>query len=155
MDLPQPDDLTSLVLRTDFSSEAAWETLQAAINNSGDYRNATFFSDSSFTDVSVQALVDADAAADDDDKLCHVFLAGATTMTGEEHPLLAVDLYDEPGRTFRVPPLWTFTYFGSGDDHVTWSRRQQYPKSKEVEVGSPVALAFEGLDARHGTLDSS
>ncbi|MFE4825131.1 DUF6924 domain-containing protein [Streptomyces sp. NPDC056704] len=105
MDLPQPDDLTSLVLRTDFSSEAAWEMVQAAIDGSG-YRNATFVSDSSFTDVSVQALVDADAAADDDDKLCYAFLADATTMTGEEHPLLAVDLYDEPGRTFRVPPRW-------------------------------------------------
>ncbi|MET8027614.1 DUF6924 domain-containing protein [Streptomyces avermitilis] len=106
MHLPQPDDLTSLVLRTDFSSEAAWETVQTAIDGSGDYRNATFVSDSSFTDVSVQTLVDADAAADDDDKLCYVFLADATTMTGEEHPLLAVDLYDEPGRTFRVPPRW-------------------------------------------------
>ncbi|MEU6611973.1 hypothetical protein ABZ922_44480 [Streptomyces shenzhenensis] len=106
MDLPQPDDLTSLVLRTDFSSEAAWETLQAAIDGSGNYRNATFVSDSSFTDVSVQALVDADAAADDDDKLCYVFLADATTMTADEHPLLAVDLYAEPGRTFRVPPRW-------------------------------------------------
>ncbi|KUJ42164.1 hypothetical protein ACZ90_67755 [Streptomyces albus subsp. albus] len=106
MYLPQPDDLTSLVLRTDFSSEAAWETLQAAINGSGDYRNATFVSDSSFTDVSVQALVDADAAADDDNKLCYLFLADATTMTGAEHLLLAVDLYAEPGRTFRVPPRW-------------------------------------------------
>lgn len=24
-------------------------------------------------------------------------------MTDEEHPLLAVDLYTEPGRTFRLP----------------------------------------------------
>ncbi|KFG03821.1 MULTISPECIES: DUF6924 domain-containing protein [Streptomyces] len=106
MQLPQPDDLTSLVLRTDFSSETAWETVQAAIDSSDDHRDATFVSDSSFTDVSVQALVDADAAADDESKLCYVFLADATTMTGEEHPLLAVDLYDEPGRTFRVPPRW-------------------------------------------------
>ncbi|MEU1306326.1 DUF6924 domain-containing protein [Streptomyces shenzhenensis] len=106
MDLPQPDGLTSLVLRTDFSSDAAWEALQAAIDGSGNYRNATFVSDSSFTDVSVQALVDTDAAADDHDKLCYVFLADATTMTAEEHPLLAVDLYAEPGRTFRVPPRW-------------------------------------------------
>ncbi len=27
-------------------------------------------------------------------------------MTDDEHPLLAVDLYDEPGRTVRVPPRW-------------------------------------------------
>lgn len=27
-------------------------------------------------------------------------------MADPEHALLAVDLYDEPGRTFRVPPRW-------------------------------------------------
>lgn len=27
-------------------------------------------------------------------------------MVDDEHPLLAVDLYDEPGRTVRVPPRW-------------------------------------------------
>jgi hypothetical protein len=27
-------------------------------------------------------------------------------MADDAHPLLAVDLYDEPGRTFRVPPHW-------------------------------------------------
>ncbi|MEU4483209.1 transposase [Micromonospora sp. NPDC023966] len=43
------------------------------------------------------ALVQADA--DDDDKLTYLFLADSTTMGDDEHPLLAVDLYDEPGRT--------------------------------------------------------
>ncbi|PSM37224.1 hypothetical protein C6Y14_43400 [Streptomyces dioscori] len=106
MHLPQPDDLSSLVLRTDFSNEAAWEVVQTEIGESGDYRDATFVSDSSFTDVSVQTLIDADAAADGDNKLFYVFLADATTMTGTEHPLLAVDLSDEPGRTFRLPTRW-------------------------------------------------
>ncbi|WP_141580176.1 hypothetical protein [Actinomadura sp. WMMA1423] len=27
-------------------------------------------------------------------------------MSDDERPLLAVDLYTEPGRTFRVPPRW-------------------------------------------------
>jgi hypothetical protein len=104
MALPEPEDLTSLVLRTDFSSDAAWEVVRAAIDDADEYRNATYVSDRSFNGVSVQALVDADAAADDDDKLCHLFVADTTTMTDEDHPLLAVDLYDEPGRTFRVEP---------------------------------------------------
>jgi hypothetical protein len=39
-------------------------------------------------------------------KLTYVFVADAKTMTDDEHPLLAVDLYDEPGRSFRVPPRW-------------------------------------------------
>ncbi|MFE0652477.1 DUF6924 domain-containing protein [Streptomyces sp. NPDC059534] len=106
MDLPEPEDLTSLVLRTDFSSAAAWEAVRAAIDDSHENPFATYVSDHAFKGVSVQALVDADAAADDDDALCYLFVADALTMTDEEHSLLAVDLYDEPGRTFRVPPRW-------------------------------------------------
>ncbi|MBM0256317.1 hypothetical protein JNW89_05060 [Micromonospora sp. 4G55] len=56
--------------------------------------------------MSIQALVQADADADDDDKLTYLFLADAATMSDEGHPLLAVDLFDEPGRTYRVPPRW-------------------------------------------------
>ncbi|MDH6627849.1 hypothetical protein M2271_005678 [Streptomyces sp. LBL] len=106
MNLPEPEDLTSLVLRTDFSSAAAWEAVRAAIDGSDEDRHATYVSDHSFNGVSVQALVDAVAAADDDDKICYLFLADTITTTDDEHPLLAVDLYDEPGRTFRVPPDW-------------------------------------------------
>ncbi|MET8629782.1 hypothetical protein ABZW30_39680 [Kitasatospora sp. NPDC004669] len=106
MRLPEPEDLTSLVLRTDFGSAAAWEAVLAAIDGSDENRHATYVSDRSFDGVNAQALVDADAAADDDDKLCYLFIADTTTMTDDEHPLLAVDLCDEPGRTFRVPPRW-------------------------------------------------
>jgi hypothetical protein len=104
--LPQPDDLTSLVLRTDFSDDTAWDELQAAIDSSNAYRNATYVSDPIYAGATVQALVDADAAASDDDKLTYLFLADATTMTDDEHPLLAVDLDIEPGRRFRLPPRW-------------------------------------------------
>ena len=105
MTLPQPGDLTSLVLRTDFSDESAWEAVQAAVRES-EGSGATFVSDPAFADVSVQALVDADASAADGDKICYAFLADATTMTSAGHPLLAVDLYDEPGWTFRLPTRW-------------------------------------------------
>jgi hypothetical protein len=104
--LPQPDDLTSLVLRTDFSNDAAWEVLQAAIDGAHEYRQATYASDSRYAGVTVQALVDADAAASEAEKLTYIFLADAEAMADPEHALLAVDLYDEPGRTFRVPPRW-------------------------------------------------
>lgn len=102
--LPQPDDLTSLVLRTDFSDDTAWRALKAAIESQEEYPSATYVSDPRYAGVTVQALVDADAAASDDDKVTYLFLADATTMTDDERPLLAVDLYDEPGRTFRLPP---------------------------------------------------
>jgi hypothetical protein len=104
--LPQPDDLTSLVLRVDFSDDTAWEMLQAAIDSSDAHRDATYVSDPAFAGVTVQALVDMDAAASDNEKVTYLFLADATTMTDGEHSLLAVDLYTEPGRTFRLPPGW-------------------------------------------------
>jgi hypothetical protein len=104
--LPQPDDLTSLVLRTDFSDDTAWDLLQAAIDSASADRHATYVSDPTYAGVAVQALVDTDAAASDDDKLTYLFLADAATMTDAEHPLLAVDLYTQPGRTFRLPPRW-------------------------------------------------
>jgi Domain of unknown function (DUF6924) len=104
--LPQPGDLTSLVLRTDFSDDRAWEALQAAIEGFDGQRRASYVSDRTYAGASVQALVDADAAASDDEKLTYLFLADAATMTDDEQPLLAVDLSVEPGRTFRVPPRW-------------------------------------------------
>ncbi|MGA4728473.1 DUF6924 domain-containing protein [Micromonospora taraxaci] len=47
-----------------------------------------------------------DNAASRDDMLTYLFLADAITMADVERPLLALDLADEPGRTFRVPPRW-------------------------------------------------
>jgi hypothetical protein len=100
LSLPQPDDLTSLVLRTDFTDDAAWAALQTAVGAEG----ATYVSDARYSGVTIQALIEADAAAADDDKLTYLFLADATTMADAERTLLAVDLYDEPGRTFRLLP---------------------------------------------------
>jgi hypothetical protein len=106
MGLPQSEDLTSLVLRTDFSDDQAWETVQMTIDASYEYPCATYVDDPAYSGVDVQALVDADANADDDHKVFYVFLADEITMTDAEHPLLVVDLADEPGRTFRVLPRW-------------------------------------------------
>lgn len=104
--LPQPDDLTSLVLRTDFSDDSAWHAFTALLDGSDEHRHATCVSDPGYAGVTIQALVDADAAAHDDDKVMYLFLADATTMAGSERSLLAVDLHDDPGRTFRLPPRW-------------------------------------------------
>ncbi|SEK51659.1 DUF6924 domain-containing protein [Streptacidiphilus jiangxiensis] len=106
MNLPHPDDLTSLVLRTDFSDDSAWAALQAAIDDGDESRHATYVSDPAFAGATVQSLVDADGSAVEKDKLYYLFVADETTMTDPEHPLLAVDLADEPGRAFRVPPGW-------------------------------------------------
>ncbi|MEU7655718.1 hypothetical protein AB0C42_29275 [Micromonospora taraxaci] len=104
--LPQPEDLTSLVLRTDFTDDAAWASVMVAVRSWEGGDSATFASDPTYAGVSPQELVDAGNAASHDDKLTYLFLADATTMADVEGPLLALDLADEPGRTFRVPPRW-------------------------------------------------
>ena len=80
LSLPQPEDLSSLVLRTDFTDDAAWAEIQTVIGADG----ATYVSDPRYLDVTIQALVDADAAAADDDKLTYLFIADATTMSDPE-----------------------------------------------------------------------
>lgn len=107
MSLPQPDDLTSLVVRTDFDDEGAWDAVRAALDAAGgEYSNATYVSDPRFTGVDVPALLAEHAAADESEQFCHMFLADATAMGDPDHPMLAVDLWEEPGRTFRVPARW-------------------------------------------------
>lgn len=67
---PRPDDLTSLILRTDFTNDIAWTELQAMVGLDG----ATYVSDVRYSGATIDALVEADAAAPDDDKLTHVFV---------------------------------------------------------------------------------
>jgi len=104
--LPQPRDLTSLVLRSDFSDDAAWDAIRATIDAADEHPAATYVSDPAFAGVTIESLIEVDAAASDDDKLTYVFCADAVTMAGEDHPLLVVDLYDDPGYAFRVPLRW-------------------------------------------------
>ncbi|MEU9865467.1 hypothetical protein AB0D99_31825 [Streptomyces sp. NPDC047971] len=106
MPLPQPDDLTSLVLRTDFGDECAWDSVRAALDAADEYSHATYVSDFRFAGVGVRDLMTEEAAADEDEQVVYVFLADAVTMVDPGCPLLAVDLSDEPGRTFRVPAQW-------------------------------------------------
>ncbi|RKS79601.1 hypothetical protein BZB76_1076 [Actinomadura pelletieri DSM 43383] len=99
--LPKPGDLTSLVVRTDFSDDMAWNALKAAIEAS-DSDSATYVNDPAYAGVTVQEFVDTA----DTNTSTYLFLADATTMTEDQRPLLAVDLFGEPGRTFRLPPRW-------------------------------------------------
>jgi hypothetical protein len=98
--LPQPGDLAGLVLRTDFTDDSAWLRVQELYGEEG----TTYVSDPAYAGASIADLVAADAAADDGDKILDLFLADAVTMTVAGHPLLAVDLSEQPGRAFRVLP---------------------------------------------------
>lgn len=106
--LPQPDGITSLVIRKEFGNDRAWEALRADVEaaHEPEYAFATWISDPGFQGVTVDELVEADAVADDDCKVFYLFLADDFCLADAEHRLLAVDLNGEPGRTFRVPPRW-------------------------------------------------
>lgn len=103
MSLPDPDDLTSFVLRTDFSDDQAWQDLQDAINAESEYPSATYVNDPVYADADVPALIALDGPGGQE-RIWYLFVADAVSMRDPEHLLLAVDLADEPGRTFRVPP---------------------------------------------------
>lgn len=96
------------MLRTDFSDDAAWEAICTAIQRPVSVRGFQFqayvecISDRAFERVTPEQL----AAIETDHTF--VFLVDSTTITHSEHPILVVDLFEEPGRTFRVIPseMW-------------------------------------------------
>jgi hypothetical protein len=104
MSLPLPREDTSLILRTEFSDDAAWDALKAAIDAEDEHGEATYVSDPAYDGVTVQSLIDADVAANDDAKVCHVFVADSVALKGGEHALLVVDLFSPPYQMVRVAP---------------------------------------------------
>ncbi|MBF6341669.1 hypothetical protein IU450_38195 [Nocardia abscessus] len=95
----------SLLLRTDFTDDAAWaQTLAAVFASYGEdtMTELTPIDDAAFDRLTLDELVELV------DGQTYVFLADATTMTDSEHPILAVDTSDEDGRggypVFRIAP---------------------------------------------------
>lgn len=103
-----------LLVRTEFSSEEAWlrltdEALAEYPDGFGEVFAADVepISDPAFSGASwqeVQAAVPPDA-----DGASVLFIADATTLASPDHPILVVDLLDDPGNApFRCIPseLW-------------------------------------------------
>ena len=104
--LPKTDN--SLLLRTDFSDDAAWAALCEAVQEPSEEGFQAFVdcvSDPAYDGLTVEQLV---ALAPKGGDRSFAFLADRTTFIHPERPVLVVDLYDEPGRTFRVIPreMW-------------------------------------------------
>ena len=104
---PIPDTPNAAVLRTDFSDDAAWAAICVQIRApSGDFvATVECLSDPAFEGITpsqVPALVRPDT------RHGFLFLVDRQTVTDPEHPVVVVDLYHEPGRSFRVIPseMW-------------------------------------------------
>jgi hypothetical protein len=103
-----PETRESLVLRTDFTDDVAWESICAAIRKPvGDFRAyVDFVSDPEFEGVTADRLV---SLVPKYPYRSFAFIVDKVALTHSEHPALAVDLRVEPGRAFRVIPaeMWS------------------------------------------------
>jgi hypothetical protein len=90
------------LVRTDFSDEAAWTALCAAVEQSvGDFRAyVTPIDDRAFDRATVQQVIEAASGCGHPLTL----VADERAVRDSEHPILVIDLAGEPGRTFRVVP---------------------------------------------------
>jgi hypothetical protein len=105
--LPKSDN--SLLLRTDFSDDAAWTALCEAVqapSDEGFEAHVECISDPAFRGLTIEQLLDLTPKGSGH---LFVFLADRRALSDSERPVLVVDLDDEPGRTFRVVPgsMWS------------------------------------------------
>ena len=105
--LPKPDDLHSLLIRTEFSNDSTWEAVKAAVQAEVDgFRaNLNLVDDRRFDRLTIEQLL---ALTPKDPESTFLFLVDSVTLESPEHPVLVVDLWEQPGRFFRVIPrqMW-------------------------------------------------
>ena len=95
----------ALVLRTDFSDQAAWETISAAIREpEGEFHflaYVEFLDDVQYANLTKDQLLELIPA-----NYNHTFIlvADKTAISHPEHPLLIIDLYERSGHEFRAIP---------------------------------------------------
>lgn len=90
------------VIRTDFSSDTAWESFCEALGQPvGDFQaDFQFVSDEAFDGATLEQLVTIASMVE----AGFIVIADSASMKGAELTALAVDLLDNPGRTFRFVP---------------------------------------------------
>jgi hypothetical protein len=92
------------VLRTDFSDEPAWEAIGAAIQTPVDGYQAyvDFLSDRDYDGLTAEQVT---RLPREDPDQTFLFVVDQTTLSHPDHPILVIDLIEDPGRTFRVTPV--------------------------------------------------
>jgi hypothetical protein len=102
-----PETENALVLRVDFSNATAWDSICSAIRELvSEFRAyVDCVSDPVFEGMSVEQLLAMNASSS---FRSYMFVVDQITLSHPEHPILVLDLFEEPGRTFRVIPseMW-------------------------------------------------
>jgi len=102
-----PHTRNALVLRTDFSDTGAWQAICAAIETPvGEFKAyVDFVSDAAYDGITVEQLL---TLVPQGSNHTFMFIVDRRALTPPDYPILVVDVYTEPGRTFRVIPaeMW-------------------------------------------------
>lgn len=98
-----PHTENTLVLRTDFSNQAAWDKICQRIRKPVGWlrfrANIEFLNDPVYDGISLEQLL---AQLPKNYNHSFIILADQTAIQSAEHPLLVVELYDHPGNSFRA-----------------------------------------------------
>ena len=100
-----PKTENALVIRTDFSNQAAWEAICATIQKPvGIFRfraNVEFRDDAEYADITKDQLLELIPQ-----KYDHTFIivVDRPAISLPDHPLLIIDLYERSGHEFRAVP---------------------------------------------------
>jgi hypothetical protein len=98
------------VVRTDFANEPEWQAICAAIQEPdeefGFTANVQFISDPEYASLIAENFPDI---LPEDTHHTFAFIIDRATLSNPDHPVLVVDLMEEPGRSFRVIPaqMWS------------------------------------------------
>jgi hypothetical protein len=94
----------ALVVRTDFSSQQSWPAVREQMLAESDEGFRAYVKIVDHVDFDGAEPDQVLAAIGDDYGYSFVIIADRATMIDAEHPLLVVDLRNEPGRSFRALP---------------------------------------------------
>jgi len=98
-----PDTRAALVVRTDFSDQAAWEAIRDEIQQPSPkiegYSCVTFIDDRAYEGFPKDQLL---AAVPEKYPFTFMFVVDATTITTKDHPVLVINLRKRSGAEFRA-----------------------------------------------------
>jgi len=101
-----PETRNALVLRTDFSDQAAWEAICATIREPvGEFQFLAYvdvIDDPQYADIPKPQLLGLIAK---DYNHTFIIVVDQTAISQPDHPLLIIDLYERSGNEFRAIPF--------------------------------------------------
>lgn len=100
-----PDTQEALILRTDFSSQAAWDNICSEIRKPVGILQfrafVEFLDDPEYAGITKEQLL---SLLPHNYNHSFIIVADQTTIAHPEHPLLVIDLFDDSKRDFRAVP---------------------------------------------------